>query len=457
MLVALPVVASPWGPVRAPVPAGAADTTLVPWGATWRYRDSGVAPSAGWEKAAYDDSFWKSGAAELGYGDGDERTVVGYGPSATNKYVTTWFRHRFSVANPAAFPTVTLGVRRDDGIRVFLNGREVLRNNLPAGTIGPTTWASSGAISETEVVSVTLPSSALVAGTNQLAVEVHQASITSSDLSFDLRLLGGGTTSSSLIAVGDLAQCGSWWPGQVAKVIAANQGTFLALGDLVYPTGTIDSFRNCYDPVFGAFNSRMKPMIGNHEYKDPGANGYFTYFGSKAGSLGRTWHSFDRGTWHIVVLDSECAMVGGCGPGSAQYNWLVNDLANSSTACLAVAWHRPRWSSSASAPSDSVTDPLYRLALSEGADLLLSGHAHSYERFSRLDANGVYSPKGIRQFVVGTGGAALYKFGTAVPGSSARNGSTYGALKLTLNASSYSWKFLPIEGQTYTDSGSDTC
>ncbi len=445
-------------PIAASDRAGAA-TTLVGWGSTWRYRDNGVAPSAGWETAAYNDTFWKSGLAEFGYGDGDERTVVSYGPSATNKYVTTWFRRSFSVASPAAFSTVTIGVRRDDGIRVFLNGKEVLRNNLPTGTISATTWANSPNISETEVVSVTLPATSLGAGSNVLAVEVHQASVSSSDLSFDLQMQGdtAAATSYSMVAVGDIAECNRWRPTQVANVVAKTPGTYMPLGDLVYPTGTITGYRNCYDPYFGQFNSRVKPMIGNHEYKDPGANGYFTYFGSKAGAPGRTWHSFERGNWHIVVLDSECDMVGGCGPGSPQYQWLTQDLANSTTACLAVAWHRPRWSSSATARSDSVTDPLYRLALAEGADLLLSGHAHSYERFSRLNASGAYSATGIRQFVVGTGGAALYEFGAPVPGSSVRNNTTYGALNLTLGPSSYSWKFIPIEGQTFTDSGTDRC
>ena len=216
-----------------------------------------------------------------------------------------------------------------------------------------------------------------------------------------------------MIAAGDLAQCGRYWPREVAKVIAKIPGTFAMLGDGAYDSATLQEYIDCYGAVFGQFNNRVKPNPGNHEYIQTQANGYFQYFGTKAGSFGNSWYSYDLGNWHIVAIDSECAKVGGCGVGSAQYEWVKADLQRSTTACLAFAWHRPRWTSSTAATPETSMSALYQLGIAEGADFILSGHAHNYERFARLAADGTPSPTGIRQFVVGTGGAARYASGPA--------------------------------------------
>ncbi|MFN8091455.1 MAG: metallophosphoesterase [Vicinamibacteria bacterium] len=178
-------------------PARAADTTLVATGATWKYRDDGSNQGTAWRAPSFNDSGWASGAAQLGYGDGDEATVVGYGPSASAKYITTYFRHAFTVANPSAFANATLRLMRDDGAVVYLNGAEVLRSNMPTGTIGYTTPASSSVsgTAESAYQSFSLSPSLLVAGTNVLAVEVHQESASSSDVSFALELVGSSTVS----------------------------------------------------------------------------------------------------------------------------------------------------------------------------------------------------------------------------------------------------------------------
>lgn len=442
-----------------PSRAEAASTTVVAYGSWWKYRDNGVDPGTSWMSPQYDASSWKGGFAQMGYGDGDEKTVVGYGADPAKKFTTTWFIRQFNVANPAAFSSVLLSVVRDDGVRVYLNGTEVIRDNLPRGWVQPSTPAVSDGTSETIPVTRTLPGSVLWPGVNTLAVEVHQATPNSSDISFDLSLTGTPTESSvTLLAAGDLVYCGGWWSSEVANVVKNTPGTFAMLGDGVYPKGDLADYRNCYAPLYGSVWGRTKAAPGNHDYNDPKAAGYFAYFGSGAGSYLHSWYSYNLGNWHIVSLDSQCDQIGGCGTTSAQYKWLAADLAASNASCLAIYWHRPRYTSAAGVPNATDMAPMYDLAMREGADLLLSGHSHNYERFARLDAWGSANTKGIRQFVIGTGGAERYGFaGTAQPGSQVRNANNYGVLKLNLRSSGYDWSFLPIAGQSSSDSGSDTC
>jgi len=178
-------------------PALAADTTLIPAGAVWKYLDNGSNQGTGWRASAFDDSAWKSGPAQLGYGDGDEATTLSYGPDSSNKYITSYFRQSFSVTNPAAFLNLTLRVLRDDGAVVYINGAEVFRSNMPSGTIGYLTTASValGGGDETTYVTTTLSPSVLVAGTNVIAVEIHQSGGTSSDISFNLELIASSSAS----------------------------------------------------------------------------------------------------------------------------------------------------------------------------------------------------------------------------------------------------------------------
>lgn len=186
LLLALTVVAAS--------PTFSADTVLVPANAVWRYLDNGSDQGTAWRMPSFNDSAWAAGQAELGYGDGDEATTVGYGPDATNKYITTYFRHAFSVADPSVYQSLTLNVRRDDGAVVYLNGTEVFRSNMPSGSITYTTLAlvAVGGSDETTYVVGTPSPSLLVAGTNVLAVEIHQANAASSDISFALELLASG-------------------------------------------------------------------------------------------------------------------------------------------------------------------------------------------------------------------------------------------------------------------------
>jgi len=178
--------------------ARAADTTLVPTGASWKYLDNGSDQGTAWRASSFDDSSWPAGLAQLGYGDGDEATTLGFGPDANNKFITSYFRRAFNVTNASLFTTVTLRLLRDDGAVVYLNGVEVWRTNMPTGTIGHLTTASvaiAGA-DETTFVQTTINPSLLVNGTNVLAVELHQSGGTSSDISFDLQLIGSDNSAS---------------------------------------------------------------------------------------------------------------------------------------------------------------------------------------------------------------------------------------------------------------------
>lgn len=187
----------------------AADTTLVPTGAVWKYLDNGSDQGTAWRATAFNDSTWPAGAAQLGYGDGDEATTVGFGPDANNKFITTYFRRAFSVTNASLFNSLTLRLLRDDGAVVYLNGVEVWRTNMPTGPVNNLTPASVaiGGADETTFVQTTLSPSLLVSGTNILAVELHQSGGTSSDISFDLQLIG--SDGSATVTRGPYLQIGT--------------------------------------------------------------------------------------------------------------------------------------------------------------------------------------------------------------------------------------------------------
>jgi hypothetical protein len=184
------------GLLAATATSALADTTLVPLGATWKYLDDGSNQGTAWRAAAFNDSAWASGPAELGYGDGDEATIVNGGPS-TNRFVTTYFRAIFNVPNPAVFNSLKIRLLRDDGAVVYINGTEVRRDNMPTGTVSSTTPASTALAvpAEATFYETSIGTSSLVAGTNVIAVEVHQANATSTDVSFNLELTGVDTTS----------------------------------------------------------------------------------------------------------------------------------------------------------------------------------------------------------------------------------------------------------------------
>jgi hypothetical protein len=230
----------------------------------------------------------------------------------------------------------------------------------------------------------------------------------------------------------------------------------LALGDLQYRDGAYAKFLASYDRSWGRAKEITAPTPGNHEYETEGAAGYFRYFGVAAGDRTKGYYSFDLGTWHLVALNSNCAAVGGCGSGSPQERWLRVDLEAHPALCTLAYWHHPRFSS-----GERGSDPAYRAfwhALYDaGADVVLVGHDHDYERFAPQDADGrLDRTRGIREFVVGTGGKGLRGFPSVAPNSEVRDASSFGVLELVLGSDAYAWRFRATD-RSVTDSGSTRC
>jgi hypothetical protein len=250
-------------------------------------------------------------------------------------------------------------------------------------------------------------------------------------------------------------------------IVKAGASAVLLLGDNQYHCGAYRAWLRSYDPTWGRFKAITRPAIGNHEYlthgtpdcegEDGRAPGYFRYFGPAAGDPRKGYYSYDIGAWHLIVLNSQCGEVGGCGPTSFQGQWLAQDLALHANRCTLAYWHIPLFSSGGRA-SDN-TRPFWDLLHAAGADLVLTGHDHLYERFAKQRPDGTRDPaRGLRQFVVGTGGANH----TRIPGAIQRNSqvreeSTFGVLRLTLRPASYDWKFVPEAGKTFTDAGTTRC
>jgi hypothetical protein len=229
----------------------------------------------------------------------------------------------------------------------------------------------------------------------------------------------------------------------------------LLLGDNQYENGTLAKFQASYDPSWGRLKAITHPIPGNHEYQTAGAAGYFAYFGAAAGDPAKGWSSFDLGGWHLIGLNSNCNAVGGCGAASAQGQWLAADLAANPGVCTLAYWHHPRFSSGPHG-DDATTADFWSLLQGAGADLVLTGHDHGYERFAPQSAFGAAGPSGIRQFVVGTGGKNLTSVGTVRANSEVRNYGAFGVLELKLWPDGYDWRFVGVDGSTL-DSGRGLC
>jgi hypothetical protein len=264
-----------------------------------------------------------------------------------------------------------------------------------------------------------------------------------------------------LVGAGDIATCGQLEGAEAtAKLIDKIPGTVFAAGDLAYPDGSDDQFTKCYGPTWGRFKDRTHPAVGNHEYHSDGASGYARYFGAAAGDPKKGYYSYDLGAWHIIVINSECDQVGGCDAASPQGKWLQQDLADSKATCTLAYFHKPLFSSGGKHGNDPVMKPLWQALYQAGAEIVINGHDHDYERFAPQDPDGKADPmRGIREFVVGSGGKDSHRAFAASPqpNSEARNADAYGVLKLTLHAKGYDWEFVPEAGKTFTDSGSGTC
>ena len=263
-----------------------------------------------------------------------------------------------------------------------------------------------------------------------------------------------------VVAAGDIADCSSKGDEATARLVESidDRATVLAVGDLAYQHGTAEEFAECYDPTWGQFKERTRPIPGNHDYGPKGASAYFKYFGHAAGDPHKGYYSYDLGSWHLVALNSVCKQIGGCGRGSAELEWLRRDLAtNLARRCTLVYVHDPLFSARRDANSLKVIH-IYEVLYAEGVDVVLSGDYHNYQRFEPQDPEGnADQERGIRQFVVGTGGKDHYAIGSPIENLKVYNDDTYGVLKLTLKEGGYEWRFVPVEGETFTDSGSARC
>jgi len=263
-----------------------------------------------------------------------------------------------------------------------------------------------------------------------------------------------------VLAAGDIASSDPF-DADTAALVAARPGTVLVLGDNAYSDGAFDEFMAFYEPTWGAFKDRTRPVPGNHDYRTTNAAGYFKYFGEAAGDPSKGYYSYDLGNWHLIALNTNgedaCDRIA-CGAGSAQEQWLRADLAASTKPCTLAYWHHPRWSSG-SHGSDVTVDALWRALHEGGVEIALVGHDHDYERMQPIDGDGALDEAtGLVEIVVGTGGRDLRGFDDPPLALTAkRDGETWGVLQLKLFADRAEYEFVPIAGQTFTDTGVITC
>ena len=488
--------------LAAPARTACPQSILVAAGATWKYLDNGSDQGTAWRESGFDDSAWLSGPAQLGYGDGDEATVVGYGPDPSHKYVTTYFRHRFDVSDPAAYDGLVLKLLRDDGAVVYLNGVEVCSSNMPAGQVGYRTLAYTAVSGTGEYTfyEYSADPALLETGQNVLAVEVHQSGVASSDVSFDLELASADTFRKQpyLTFDGDPAamtvhwqlrssqQCAISWgldslcsagsavtseygtdhqhscavPAVAAdakhyfRVVAGTdtlRGSFrsapsleadslkffaygdsrtnvpdhdqvagamvaqcetdpefqtlvLSVGDLV-THGDQESYWDAevFDPDYAGLRSMLAQLpyqsaMGNHEESGALFAKYFPY-----PFVGGRYWSFDYGPAHFAMVDQYT----GYGRGSAQLEWLTDDLASTDRPWKFVCLHEPGWSAGGGHENDSIIQNYYQPLFEEsGVSVVFGGHNHYY---ARCDVNGV------QHVTTGGGGAPLYAPDTTYP------------------------------------------
>ncbi len=261
-----------------------------------------------------------------------------------------------------------------------------------------------------------------------------------------------------LVGAGDIAICdASGAPARGAVATAALldsiAGTVFTAGDNAYQDGTAAEFANCYHPTWGRHKWRTRPAPGDHDYNTPGAAGYFNYFGAPAGDPAKGYYSYDLGDWHIIVLNSEVAV----SAGSPQEQWLQADLAANPKSCTLAISQTPRFSSGERA--SNALAAMWQALYEAGAEILISGDDHNYEQFDPQAPDSTLDfARGIRQFVVGTGGRSNGQLFTPyAPNSKVRNNDTFGVIKLTLHPTSYEWQFVPVRGKTFTDAGSENC
>jgi hypothetical protein len=268
-----------------------------------------------------------------------------------------------------------------------------------------------------------------------------------------------------LVGAGDISSCTQTNDDGTAQLLdsvvagASSEVVVFAAGDNVYENGTLEEYQQCYDPTWGRHKARTRPAAGNHEYSTGNADGYFSYFGSAAGDPGQGYYSYELGTWHIIVVNTSnhCRLIL-CDGASPQVSWLRADLAAHPNFCTLAIWHDPLFSSGRVHGSSQYVQPFWDTLYASGADVVVNGHEHNYERFAPQTPVGALDQEhGIREFIVGTGGESHYRAGPFLPNSEIGDGNSFGVLKLTLHPASYNWEFIPDEFGEFQDAGSGNC
>lgn len=257
-----------------------------------------------------------------------------------------------------------------------------------------------------------------------------------------------GSSVATVVAAGDITRNGTDARGTAALVKKIGPDVVLALGDTAYEDGTPEEYRQNYQPTWGAFKAITRPIAGNHEYGTPGAAGFFAYFRNQVHGL--PYYAFDAGPWRLYALSCEVD----CGRDSAQVRWLARDLAAHAGRPALGYIHEPLFTCSTHHPPTQRVDDVWRTLREAGGQAMLSGNNHAYERFARLDENGQPTPDGLRQFVVGTGGVALYPLEPGCSSREAQTDTAFGVLKLELRPDSFGWQFIDVDG-TVLDEGED--
>lgn len=262
-----------------------------------------------------------------------------------------------------------------------------------------------------------------------------------------------------MVGAGDIGTCTGGGDAATAALLDQIGGTVFTLGDNAYVDGTAREFANCYGRTWGRHKHRTSIAVaGNHDYNTLGASAYFRYFGAAAGDPDKGYFQRTLGAWQVIVLNSNCQEVGGCHAGSAQERWLRKVLAAGNARCTVALWHHPGFSSATVHRSNPTYRPFWKALYDHGADVVLVASDHVYERFGPQTPAGDADLRfGLRQFTVGTGGRSHQSFRAPLPNSEVRNGRTYGVLKLKLHPDRYDWRFVPVKGQTFTDSGTAGC
>src|SRR5437016_4820072 len=260
----------------------------------------------------------------------------------------------------------------------------------------------------------------------------------------------------TLVGAGNIAKCNATGDDATAVLLDGIPGTVFAAGDAAYDNGTLTQYNTCYHLSWGRHKARTQPTPGERDYKTANAAGYFTYFGAAAGDPKQGYYSYDLGAWHIVVLNSGSSSLVPTTATSPQVQWLRADLAAHPAHCTLAYWHNPLFDSK-DAPNANIR-PLWDALYAGGVDVVVNAHYAFYERFAPQTPAGVADPvEGIREFIVGTGGAEVGSFGTTRANSQVRSSGTFGVLNLTLDDAGYHWEFVPVAGKTFSDTGSTPC